>query len=164
MGARAAAHRQRVRVHGCNVALKFCKREIKKKDSELANIIYTGILGRIGNVEHGIENHASTVGRAFDGLTERGSDKFGVWCLELSAQRLDQLYEIDFVSRCKAHIAAIAIALPPEEASDFVVRGAGEEIGEIGEDVLGAVGIAVILLARHPVNRLRSRAFLPSLR
>ena len=52
-----------------------------------------------------------------------------------------------------ASVAAVLLALPEEEASDFIFGRAGVVLSEFGEDLLRVGDVVVVLLAGVPLDR-----------
>jgi hypothetical protein len=105
VAAGAAAHGQRVRVHGGDVAL-----------------VPRVLAGLAVHREHGVEDEPVEPGRIHFGLAQRRGDELGIGGVELLAQRVDELDEVDLVAPGQRRVARVAVALPPQEPGDLVPR------------------------------------------
>ena len=119
VSARAAAHRERVRVHGRDVARKF------------------RVLGGIGHAEHGVQHEAVASRGALHSLSQGRRDELGVRRAVLDAELLDESDEIFLVLVGQTHIARVFVALPPEEAGNRVALLAWVECGDVAEYLVG---------------------------
>jgi len=93
------------------------------------------VLSTVRNVEHGVQDESIAAHRALDRLTEGRGDKLGVGRAVLHPELFDEGDEVGLVVRGEAHVAGIAVALPPEEARNLVTLGAWEKRGEVAQNL-----------------------------
>ena len=111
----------------------------------------------------GIENHAvvALLG-LFGSLSQGGADEGRIRSVEFLTQGLDQGDQVLLIPAGVSHVVAILVALPPEKSCNLILLGAGIIFADLREHFFRIGNVVVVLFACVPADRLRLRAFHPT--
>lgn len=82
----------------------------------------------------------------FCGLAKRAEHERCIRCVEILAQRLDQVHEVLLVTAGVRRVITILVALPPDKTGNLIFGGSGLVLADIGEDFFRVRGVVVVLL------------------